>query len=163
MTATRANGGLWIVCERRDGRRVITALGRIDRGTAPRLVSALARDMDDDPVALDLGAVEIADRPGAVQLFHAVRRLHARQRGLIVRSADPALRRALDNSGLAWRLELVEDRAMAGPRPAPNAATDPADRADLVRRGMRATTAARRAALWPTPRSRSISATRSPI
>jgi anti-anti-sigma factor len=142
MRTTRADGSLWIVDERRGGRRVITALGRIDGRTAPRLVSALARDEADEPVALDLGAVEIGDGPGPLLLLHAMRHLHARQRGLILLSAQPALRRALDSSGLARRFELIEEGAVGGPRPPPSAATGPGHRAALRRRRV---SAARRA------------------
>ena len=110
-TSAAPGGGLRITTDRLGRRRLLLVRGRIDRDTAPRLGWAFARATGGGPVALDLSAVEVADGPGAALLLNAMRRLHARQRELIVVCPQPALREALDRSGLARRFELVsEDR-----------------------------------------------------
>jgi len=145
-TSAAAGSGLLITTDRLGRRRVLLVRGRIDQQTAPRLGWIFARANGREPVALDLSAVEVADGPGAVLLLNAMRRLHARQRELIVVCPQPALRDALDRSGLARRFELVsESDAVAGlalrPATGHGAARVPAGR------GLRASTAARRAAL----------------
>jgi AraC-like DNA-binding protein len=98
-------------------------------------------------MALDLRAVEVADGPGIVLLLHAMRRLHARQRELIVVCEQASLRRALDRSGLARRFELLRDSNAVAELPMPTAAGHGAAGGLAGRRGLRASTAANRAAL----------------
>jgi anti-anti-sigma factor len=130
----------------RGQRRVLSARGRIDHDSAPYVAWAFARVRSEEPVALDLGAAEVADGPGTVLLLHAMRRLHARQQELIVVCAQPSLRRALDRSGLARRFELVGE-SDAVPDAPMRPATGRAATSVTGGHGTRASTAARRAAL----------------
>ena len=104
-----AEGGLSLSNARRGGRQILAAHGRIDHDTAQHLIWAVPCASADEPVALDLCAAEVADGPGTVLLLSTMRRLHARQRELIVVCPQPSLRRALNRTGLARRLELLSD------------------------------------------------------
>jgi anti-anti-sigma factor len=142
-----AEAGLSLTNGQRGQRQILAAHGRIDHDTAPHLAWALAHANVDEPVALDLGAAEVADGLATVLLLHALRRLHARQRELIVVCPQPSLRRALDRTGLARRLQVLSDgEGMPDlpPRPASHPDGQPAARAP---RRHRVATAARRAEL----------------
>ena len=148
MTTVAAPGtGLWITGNRLGRRRLLTARGRIDHDAAPRLVWVFARARSDEPVALDLRAVDVADGPGTVLLLNTMRRLHARQRELIVVCEQASLRRALDRSGLARRFELFRDSDAVADLPMPTAAGEGAAGGAAGRHRLRASTAAHRAAL----------------
>jgi len=139
--------GLSITNGQRGQRQILAAHGRIDHDTAPHLAWALAHANVDEPVALDLGAAEVADGLATVLLLHALRRLHARQHELIVVCPQPSLRRALDRTGLARRLQVLSDGEGIPdlpPRPAPRPDGRPAVPAP---RGHRVATTARRAEL----------------
>jgi AraC family transcriptional regulator of adaptative response / methylphosphotriester-DNA alkyltransferase methyltransferase len=147
MTTIAAPGAeLWITTDRVGRRRLLTARGRIDHDTARRLSWVFAREQSDaEPVALDLGAVEVADGAGTVLLLHAMRRLHARQRELIVVRPQPSLREALDRSGLARRFDLRGDGGAVAALPV-RAATGRGG-TEVVFGRLRASTAGHRAAL----------------
>ena len=146
MTTVAAPAGLWITGNRLGRRRLLTARGRIDHETAPRLAWVFARARSDEPVALDLRAAEVADGPGTVLLLNTMRRLHARQRELIVVCEQASLRRALDSSGLARRFELLRDSDAAADLPMPPPVGHGAA-AGLGGRRLRASTAAHRVVL----------------
>jgi AraC family transcriptional regulator, regulatory protein of adaptative response / methylphosphotriester-DNA alkyltransferase methyltransferase len=140
-------GGLSLSNARRGGRQILAAHGRIDHGTAQHLVWAVPCASADEPVALDLCAAEVADGPGTVLLLSTMRRLHARQRELIVVCPQPALRRALDRTGLARRIELLSDGERIHDLP-PRRATGPSSpRTVAAPPRQRTATAARRAEL----------------
>jgi anti-anti-sigma factor len=142
-----ADTGLSITNGQRGHRRILTAHGRIDHDTAPHLAWALAHASTEEPVALDLGAAEVADGRATVLLLHAMRRLHARQHELIVVCPQPSLRRALDRTGLARRLQLLSDGESIPDLPSRPATRPDAKRAGVAARGHRAVTTAGRAAL----------------
>lgn len=142
-----AEGGLTISNAQRGGRQILAAHGRIDHDTAQHLVQALTRASADAPVALDLGAAEVADGPGTLLLLSTMRRLRARQHELVVVCPQPSMRRALDRSGLARRLELLSDGEGIHDLP-PRRPTGPnTPGAAAARPRHRAATAARRADL----------------
>ena len=108
-TAATAPAPLWLTNNRRGRRLVLSAHGRIDHVTATRLGWVFSRVAGGEPVALDLCVAEVTDTSGTVLLLNAMRRLHARQRELIVVCAQPSLRQALDRTGLARRFEVLGD------------------------------------------------------
>jgi len=148
MATVAAPGtGLSISTDRLGRRRVLTARGRIDHDTAPHLAWVFARASSAEPVALDLCAVEVADGPATVLLLNAMRRLHARQRELIVVCPQPTLREALDRSGLARRFALLEDSDAVPDLPVRMTTGRAVTKTVAAPRGLRASTAAHRAAL----------------
>ncbi len=92
--------GTRIVAERTTRGCVIYVAGEIDIATAPQLQRALdeAIEASDDPVVVDLSAVEFMDGSGLRVLLSTVRRARARKFG--VASPSAAVRRLLEITGI---------------------------------------------------------------
>jgi anti-anti-sigma factor len=143
--------GLSITHVRARGRRVLVLRGEIDLDTAPALIATFARAAHgDDPLAIDLCDVEVADPAGMALLVNAVRRLHRCRRDIVVVCPPGPVRAAFERTALSRRFTLLDDsEALAGrdlePDPDPPAPPAPA----LVVGGhrQRITTPGRRATL----------------
>jgi AraC-like DNA-binding protein/anti-anti-sigma regulatory factor len=107
------------------GRRVLAIGGVVDLETAPALSAALTRALrGGDPLALDLCDVEVGEEGGTALLLNAVRRLHGCRGDLVVLCPPGPLRTALERSGLARRVEMLDDPdALKGPPLAPDPRT----------------------------------------
>jgi AraC family transcriptional regulator of adaptative response / methylphosphotriester-DNA alkyltransferase methyltransferase len=142
--------GLSITHVRARGRRVLVLHGEVDLDTAPALIATFARAArGDDPLAVDLCDVEVADPAGMALLVNAVRRLH-RCRGDVVVICPPGpVRAVFERTALTRRLALLDDaEALAGRELEPDA-DPPAPRVPALVGGhrQRITTPGRRATL----------------
>jgi len=102
--------GLSITHVRARGRRVLVLRGEVDLDTAPALIATFARAArGNDPLAVDLCDVEVADPAGMALLVNAVRRLH-RCRGDVVVVCPPGpVRAVFERTALSRRLALLDD------------------------------------------------------
>jgi AraC-like DNA-binding protein/ABC-type transporter Mla MlaB component len=104
---------------------VVVLAGVVDLETAPVLSAALTRAVrGGESLALDLCDVRVGEEGGTVLLVNAVRRLRGRRGDLVVLCPPGRLRSALERTGLARRVELLEDPgALAGPSLGPDPRT----------------------------------------
>ncbi len=134
---------------RADRRRVLVPRGTNDLDTAPRLFVAFARAIRGrEPLAVDLREVDVADGRGIALVVNAVRRLHHQRREIVVVCPPGAVRTAFEQTGLARRIDLVDDpRALHGHGHGPGPVPAPPARRFTERAEQRRSTPARRGAL----------------
>jgi AraC family transcriptional regulator of adaptative response / methylphosphotriester-DNA alkyltransferase methyltransferase len=149
-----SDGRLSISHARAGGRRVLVIEGTIDLDGAPRLAQILDRARGArEPVAIDLCDAHVEDVAGAALLVNAVRRLHRRRADVAIVCPSGRIRTALERSGLARRVEILDDRdaLIAEPPPPPRGrpagAGHRAGRPGGLPRAQRAATPERRGAL----------------
>ena len=110
---------------RADGHRVLVLRGDLDLETAPGLIAAFTRAVDEhEPLAVDLVDAGAADAGGMALLVHSVRRLHSRRGDVRVVCPPGTVRTAFERTAVARRLMLIDDpRALYGAsvEPSPDA------------------------------------------
>jgi AraC family transcriptional regulator of adaptative response / methylphosphotriester-DNA alkyltransferase methyltransferase len=100
LSVTPARAGAW---------RVLLLRGEIDLDTASGLTAVFTRAVRDrEPLAIDLCEADATDAPALALLVNAVRRLHHRRRDVVFVCPPGRVRTALEQTGVARRLTLLE-------------------------------------------------------
>jgi AraC family transcriptional regulator of adaptative response / methylphosphotriester-DNA alkyltransferase methyltransferase len=108
-------GKLSIARARAPGRLLLVLRGEVDLETAPLMTAAFTSAADgDEPLAVDLSNVEIANAAGTALVVNALRRLHRRHGDLVVVCPPGAIRTSLARTGVARRLTLFDDASELG-------------------------------------------------
>jgi AraC family transcriptional regulator of adaptative response / methylphosphotriester-DNA alkyltransferase methyltransferase len=96
---------------------VLEVQGDVDLGTAPALIAAFTRaSAPGTALAVDLTMAGAADGDGMALLLGTVRRLERARGGLVVVCPPGPVRDALERTGLAQRVTLLDDAgALTGP------------------------------------------------
>lgn len=95
----------------RDGVELLLVVGELDIATAPRLLSALNRAVQDalHSVVVDLSAVGFMDSTGLALLINAHRRLRRRRKGFAVVCPAGPLRRVFEITDMMETLHVSPD------------------------------------------------------
>jgi anti-sigma B factor antagonist len=105
----------------RDGVELLLVEGELDIATAPRLMNALNRAVQDalKSVVIDLSAVGFMDSTGLALLINAHRRLTRRRKGFAVVCPAGPLRRVFEMTDMMETLHVSPDTASATAAAAP--------------------------------------------